>query len=238
MVQNAALAWMLGNIGELGLMDKPNWVHVGLVLGDPIRGQVTTPVQLDGTSFLRPLVFECADRVELLGLTSGRIELFGLWLDLSQSAPRRSLWTFPLDEAEGGGVLAVEPWRRYGFFDDCPLQGQIDWRPEAGEKESASIQGCEFDEGRASDAAYTQMRSALAALLRLKAVELRRGHRRSLEDEADPGWIAMSDDAIAFKNKYPRYAWNEVAANKEIPYGTLKNWRRARAKMLAQSGPK
>jgi hypothetical protein len=205
MSQDAALAWMIGNIGELGLVNKPNWVHVGLVLSDPIRGQITTPVQRDGTTSLRPMVFECADRVELLGLTSGRIELFGLWLDLSQTAPRRALWTFPLDEAEGGGVLVVEPWRRYVFLDDCPLRGQIDWRPEAEEKESASIQGCEFDEGRASDAAYTQIRSALAALLRMKAGEFRRTSKGPTRYENSEEYAAAIHSEIYDKPDRARY---------------------------------
>jgi len=168
-----AAAWLLGVIAELGLAEHPDWIHVALVLGEPIRGQVTTP-QAQRVGFtLDRQGFECEDNARVPGFESGRVELFGLEVDLSSGPTRRPLWSFAMPDQT---ALVVEPWRRYAFLDNCRFYARVDWRP--GEQETASIHGGEFDEGPASNAAFARARAAQHALLTLKQVTLQRGGGR------------------------------------------------------------
>ena len=167
-----AAAWLLGVVAELGLADHPDWIHVALVLGEPIRGQVTTPRAQQVGFTLDRQGFECEDDARVPGIESGRVELFGLEVDLSRPQ-RRPLWALTMPDHT---ALVVEPWRRYAFPHDTRLFAQVDWRSEG--QELASIHGGELDAGRSSDADYLRARAVQAALLRLRDVKLRRGGRR------------------------------------------------------------
>jgi hypothetical protein len=169
---HAAHHWILGVLGELGLAEHPDWIHVALALDEPIRGQITVPKTGRGVAFERE-GFECEDDARVPGIESGRVELFGLEVDLSSGPPRRPLWTLTMPDHT---ALVVEPWRRYAFPNDIRLYAQVDWRPTS--RESASIHGGEFDEGPASNAAFARARAAQHALLTLKQVTLQRGGGR------------------------------------------------------------
>jgi hypothetical protein len=173
--------WRSRNLRELGLINQP-WVHVTLLLGEPITLHIAAPATAQGVIAQVDLFGEYDDGVSLPGLKTGWVHLFGRRLPPATRKPRRPVWAFPRHADEDlprGGVLLVEPWRRYAFLAGCyPFWAQVDWRPGLGASEYASIGGGEFDKGRASDAAYAQIRTTQQALLQLKAIEIRRGKQQ------------------------------------------------------------
>jgi len=162
-------AWLFGVLIELGIVDRPNWVHVALALGPSIRGRVRTSVTVRGKHAMVTIGLECEDDARVPGFDSGRLELFGLRCEADPVEVRPSTWKFSMTD----GDLVIEPWRRYAFPDNTRLYAQVDCRPNS--RESASIHGGEFDEGRASDADFARVRATQRALLTLKDIELRRG---------------------------------------------------------------
>lgn len=162
---NPADSWVIGNIREIGLDGRPDWVHVVLELTDPIVGRIVRP--MPARDPLTWIGFVCEAGVSVPELpTTATVAIFGI--SRSPNEPKRSpaAWIFPMP---GDAVpLIVELWRRYVVLDGCPFYARVDWRPESGSSETASIHGGEHDGGRASDTAYRRARGAQQALLGLK----------------------------------------------------------------------
>jgi hypothetical protein len=117
-----------------------------------------------------------------------------------------------------------------GLFwrDGSPIYTQMLWR-DGDRRERWSVHGLG---NPAAAGEWAEARSLLKAAQR--AVD--RGGRPRLENEDDPQWLPLTEQAIAYKRDHPRYTWQQVAVHFGIPYATLKRWRAAYAKLGTSRG--